>query len=447
MATKEPAKKKAAAKAAAEEVVTTTAEEATVQATSATKEKNPSKKKTSASKGNSSKAEKAKKAETKAPKKELPPRKPPYNKPVFRELTPNMNAITNVLMIRDGRITPTDLILDGDTIIDIMPKGKAESNIPNYNGHGLYLSHGFVDLHARASSHKRFENCTEDVWRAIAEEHLKHGTTEVLPGLIPFSKEDIKTSQALLETCQKDTAGGARLLGLDIEGPYFSSAQLGSSLASLCKDPDPKDYLEILNECPGILRWSLAPELPGALELARELKRRKIMPCISYSNATYDEVKKSLSAGFRHISSLYCGCSTITNNHGHYHGGVVESAYVLTSLTAELLPDGSHLPPELLRMAYRFIGPQRLALVSGALEIEENDSAPLGCELIRRMIDIAGASIIDAVTMMTETPARILGKSRETGFIQVGRKADLVLFDENINIKRVWVDGKVRYEA
>ena len=269
------------------------------------------------------------------------------------------------------------------------------------------------------------------------------------------------------------------MLGLHLEGPYFSPAQAGAQDPSQLRNPDPAECAEILERCPDILRWSLAPELPGALDLGQELKRRGITAAIGHSDATYSQVVSAVEAGYTHVTHLYSGCSTITRQGGFRRGGVVEAAYVLPQLTSEIIADGCHLPPELLQMAYRFIGPKRLCLVTDAMRaagqiqgesilgslsqgqrviIEDGVAKMLDrtafagsvCtadRLVRNMVRLAGATLPEAVEMMTQTPARVIGKQNETGTVAPGRKADLVLFDEDIHIRRVWTDGIERYES
>ena len=222
----------------------------------------------------------------------------------------------------------------------------------------------------------------------------------------------------------------------------------------------------------------VAPELPGALELGEQLAERGIVASIAHSNATYEQVLEAIAYGYSDVTHLYSGCSTITRVGGFRRGGIVEAAYVLDGLTSEVIADGCHLPPELLQMAYRFIGPKRLCLITDAMRgagqtSGESILGSLECgqkciiedgvakmpdrkafagsvcttdRLVRNMVQLAGATLPDAIEMITTTPARILGVSHLTGTVAPGRKADLVLFDENINIIKVWTDGAVRFQ-
>ena len=252
--------------------------------------------------------------------------------------------------------------------------------------------------------------------------------------------------------CRDDLQDGARLLGLHLEGPYFSPAQCGAQDPAQLRNPDPVECQKILDKCPDIVRWSLAPELPGALEMGALLSGQGIVAAIGHSDATYAQVCAAVRAGYTHL---------------------------LPELTSEIIADGCHLPAELLQMAYRFIGPKRLALITDAMRgagqtSGESILGSLRCgqrviiedgvakmpdrqafagsvcttdRLVRNMVKMAGASLPDAIEMMTATPAHIIGKSHVTGTVAPGRKADLVLFDEDIQVHQVWTDGILRYEA
>lgn len=388
-------------------------------------------------------------------------------------------VIRNVRLVQPGAITPCDLVLEDDLVEAILPMGEAGPSLTGIDGDGHYLSHGFIDIHCHGGGGADFMDGTEQSWRTAARLHLCHGTTCITPTTLSATQEELMRAFGIFYRCRDDIQDGARMLGLHLEGPYFSHAQAGAQDPAHMRDPDAAEAAEMLEKCPDILRWSLAPELPGALEMGRALKNKGVLPAIGHSDATYAEVQAALGAGFTHVTHLYSGCSTITRVGGFRRGGIVEAAYVLDGLTSEIIADGCHLPPELLQMAYRFIGPKRLCLITdamrgagqtsgesilGSLEngqrcIIEDGVAKMPdrkafagsvCttdRLVRNMVQLAGATLPDAIEMITATPARVLGLEDTTGTVAPGRKADLVLFDENIHILKVWTDGIVRYES
>lgn len=386
-------------------------------------------------------------------------------------------VISNVKLVQNGGITPCDIVLDGAQICRISLPGSEA--MPGVDGKGLYLSHGFIDIHCHGGGGADFMDGTEEAWRTAARLHLTHGTTCMTPTTLSATREELLRAFEIFYRCRDDIQDGARMLGLHLEGPYFSHSQAGAQDPAHMRDPDPEEAEEMLTACPDIVRWSLAPELPGALEMGRALTERGVLAAIGHSDATYAQVKESMEVGFSHITHLYSACSTITRVSGFRRGGVVEAAYVLDGLTSEIIADGCHLPPELLQMAYRFIGPKRLCLITdamraagqtggesilGSLEngqrviIEDGvakmpdrtsfaGSVCTADRLVRNMVRLAGASLPDAVEKVTATPARIIGKQDVTGLVAPGRKADLVLFDEDIHVKKVWTDGILRYAS
>ena len=387
-------------------------------------------------------------------------------------------VIRNVKLVQDGTITPCDIVLEDDVVAAITPLDGADRGLPAVEGKGMYLSHGFIDIHCHGGGGADFMDGTEQAWRTAARLHLTHGTTGMTPTTLSATTDELMRAFEIFYRCRDDLQQGARMLGLHLEGPYFSPAQAGAQDPEQMRDPDPAEAEAVLAACPDIVRWSLAPELPGALDMGRRLTGRGVLASIGHSDAVFDEVRRAVDAGFTHITHLYSGCSTITRAGGFRRGGIVEAAYVLDGLTSEIIADGCHLPAELLQMAYRFIGPKRLCLITdamrgagktsgesilGSLEngqrviIEEGvakmpdrkafaGSVATADRLVRNMVRLAGASLPDAVEMMTATPARIIGRSDITGIVAPGRKADLVLFDEDIRIKKVWTDGIIRYE-
>ncbi len=389
------------------------------------------------------------------------------------------HVIRNVRLVQSGLITPCDVVVNGDRIEDMAPVGQAEPGLAAFEGDGLYLSHGFVDIHLHGGGGADFMDGTEEAWRTAAALHLRHGTTCMTPTTLSASREELLGAFDVFARCKADIGDGARMLGLHLEGPYFSPAQAGAQDPAHLRCPRPEEYEEMLDRCPDILRWSLAPELPGALAMGRELVRRGVTAAIGHSDAAYSQVREAVAAGYTHVTHLYSATSTITRLNGFRRGGIVEAAYLMGALTSEIIADGCHLPPELLQMAYRFIGPRRLALVTDAMRgagqtsgesilgslsqgqrviIEDGvakmpdrkafaGSVCTADRLVRNMVTLAGASLPDAIEMITATPARILGLSRVTGTVAPGRKADMVLFDGDIGVRRVWTDGTVRYEG
>ena len=235
----------------------------------------------------------------------------------------------------------------------------------------------------------------------------------------------------------------------------------------------------LVEACPDIRRWTIAPELEGAFTMAEYLRQHNITPSMGHTDATYDQVVEAVRHGFSHVTHLYSATSTIVRKGGYRFPGVTESAYLLEDLSVEIIADGCHLPAPLLQMVYRFIGPDRTTMVTDSMRgagmpdgesilgslahgqkvwIEEgvaklmDRSAFAGSvattdRLVRTMITLAGVPLPVAVDMMTRIPARMVGLDQQYGRLQEGSPADLILFDDSIRIALTMIDGKIVYQA
>lgn len=378
-------------------------------------------------------------------------------------------------LVQDGCALPRDILIRGGRVEAVAPPRSAAGADETYDLDGLYLSAGFLDLHVHGGGGFDFMDGTEEAYHGVSALHLKHGTTAMLPTTLAASREELLRTFDVFARCGDGFADGAKLLGLHLEGPYVARAQCGALDPKYIRDPDPAEYRALLDACPHILRWTVAPELPGAEEMGRELCRRGVLPSIGHSDADSGEVERAVRCGYRHVTHLYSAMSTIVRRSGFRYPGIVESAYLYEDLTSEIIADGCHLPAGLLKLAYRHIGPRRLALVTDAMRAAgqtegESVLGSLTCgqrviledgvaklpdrsafagsictadRLVRTMVTLAGASLPDAVRMITETPARILGIDDRFGRVEAGRAADIVVFDHEIRIAMVLKDGAV----
>lgn len=344
------------------------------------------------------------------------------------------------------------------------------------DAHGCYLAPGFIDIHSHGGGDADFMDGTPEAFCQAARMHAVHGTTTIVPTATSGTREEMLVMADVFEQACRMNACGADMPGLHLEGPYFALTQCGAQDPRYVRAPKPEEYLAILDATDHILRWSAAPELDGALEFGRELTRRGILAAIGHTDADYDEVVDAVKAGYRHVTHLYSCMSTVHRKNAYRFAGVLESAYLLDDLTVEVIADGVHLPAPLLQFAYRFKGPDRIALVTdsmrgagmpdglsilgsrqngmqvlleGGVAKLMDRSAFAGSvattdRLVHNMCTLAGATLTDAVKMATATPARIMGFT-DRGTLEAGQRADLVLFDEAITIRHTIVGGKTVY--
>ena len=389
-----------------------------------------------------------------------------------RTLIFNGRIITPYRTINNGSI----LVEDGK-IADISEGRLPVSECTTIDAKGLYVSPGFIDIHTHGGGGFDFMDGTVEAYLGAAIEHAKHGTTALVPTTVTSTKESLKETFEIYKKAKASKNKGAALLGLHLEGPYFSMEQRGAQDPRYIKNPEREEYEEILSWSDDIIRWSAAPELDGAMEFGRFLKEKNILPSIGHSNAIYEEVIEAFENGYTHITHLYSGMSGVRRINAYRYAGVIESAFLIDEMTVEIIADGAHLPSSLLKLIYKIKGPDKIALVTDSMRaagmpegesilggirdgqkvIVEDGVAKLpdrtafagsvatADRLVRTMINIAEVPLIDAVRMMTTTPAKIMKIDDRKGSIVVGKDADLVIFDEDINIQTTMVEGEVVY--
>lgn len=339
---------------------------------------------------------------------------------------------------------------------------------------GRYLSPGFVDIHTHGGGGFDYMDGTAEDIVGAARAHLRHGTTAVLPTTLTSSDEDLFLTIDHFWQAQREKHNMPRLLGLHLEGPYFSPAEKGAQDSRYLRNPSPEHYMRILEHADGcIKRWSLAPELPGALEMADRLAPMGIMLAAGHTAATYDQMRAAFDHGIRHLTHFYSGMSTIVRRGGFRVPGVVESGYLIDGLTVELIADGMHLPPALLRMILKckdhrdicvctdsmrgagmpegpsILGPrkggQAVVIEDGIAKMPDRTcfagSVATTDRLVRVMVYEAGLSVWEAVRMASLNPARFIGCADTMGSIEKGKDADLLIFDDDIRVSAVYVQG------
>ena len=386
----------------------------------------------------------------------------------------------------NGRIILTDRILDGYSVIvedgvisDVTRGNTAAAKVVDLGGR--YLAPGFIDMHTHGAGGHDFMDGTEEAIKGACMTHLSHGTTSIVPTTLTCLNSELFNFFEVFRKVKADWHEGPNLLGIHLEGPFFNAAQAGAQDPKFLQLPTRENFMPIL-EAGGadIMRISVAVELEGALELGRELKKRGIIAAIGHSDATYAEVAKAVEAGYSFVTHLYSGMSALHRVGPYRVLGVVESAYLFDELGVEIISDGKHLPPELLRLIVKNKGIDNICLITDSMRgagMPEGSRPKLGSltngqetlirdgvammpdlkafagsvcttdRCVRTMYKLAGVSLPDAVRMMTANPAKVLGINGSKGAIAKGMDADLVVFDEDINIFSVYVGGEPRYTA
>lgn len=341
-----------------------------------------------------------------------------------------------------------------------------------------FISPGFIDIHVHGGGGSDFMDGTVEDFLTIAETHLQYGTTALVPTTLTAEKENLLHILDIYRKASRQNVKGAQFLGMHIEGPYFAMSQKGAQDERYIRKPDKKEYSEIIEKAGDVIaRWSAAPELEGALDFGKYLEAHHILPAIAHTDAIYEDVVKAFENGYTLATHFYSAMSGVTRRNAFRYAGVIESVYLMDEIDAEVIADGVHLPAPLLKLIYKIKGSERIALITDAMRaagtqshesilgsrenglkvIVEDGVAKLPDRtsfagsvattnrLVRTMIEIANVPLVAAVRMMTLTPARIMKIDKHKGSIAEGKDADIVIFDDEINIKTAMVKGAILY--
>ena len=342
-----------------------------------------------------------------------------------------------------------------------------------FDATGRYVAPGFVDIHVHGALGYAFTDATEEAFFAIARDHAKHGTGTLIPSLQTSPAPLLVETTRVFEQIKHKKHGGANMPGLHFEGPFVSPNQVGAMSKSDVRQRFEKDeYENLLRISDSILLFAAAPELEGLEDFAEAMKKHGIRMSICHSDADGECAKKAFALGFDHITHLYSCMTTVHRKNAYRHTGIIEQAYLNDNVTVEVIADGKHLPPDLLKLIYKIKGAERICLITDAVfagipegtvtKFTGNDiiiedgvaklldrSAFAGsvayCDLlVRNMVQLADVPLEDAVYMMTATPARQVGLTSK-GSIAESMDADLVIFDDDINIEMNIIGGEVVY--
>ena len=371
----------------------------------------------------------------------------------------------------DKIITPGGLFdgyvyLDGDKITGISGKNSGADLELDYTGR--YLAPGFIEMHTHGAGGFPFLTDDAKVVAEACEYHLKHGTTSILPTTLTAPIDMIEKAVKAIKEARAGGMTRANILGAHLEGPYLSKNQCGAQNTDLITPPIEADYKPLVEKYgDAISRWTYAPENDEDGKFAAYLTAHGILPSAGHSDAKYEDMAVALDNGCKLITHLYSATSTVTRKLGFRSLGVIESAFLRDDLYVEIIADGKHLPRELVQMIIKIKGSDKVALVTDSLEIAGTDivegemagvqfivedgvcklrdrsafagSVATADRLIRFIHKDCGFDICEAVKMMTIVPAELLGINK--GKIAPGYDADLVVFDNNVNVEAIFVNG------
>lgn len=372
----------------------------------------------------------------------------------------------------NGRILTPKGWLDGGSIVTDGNRIRCVSNIDLHvvgaeiiDVNGGYLVPGGVDMHTHGGGGRDFIEGCEDAFREAVSAHLKHGTTSIYPTL---SSSTIPTIEAACNVCEKLMAEeNSPVLGLHIEGSYINPKEAGAQNPVLIKAPVIYEYETLLSKYKCIKRWDEAPELPGSVRFIKTCNMHGVLTALTCTRATYKDVVEAHKAGMTHAAHFYNAMPVVYKEHEFKVPGTVEIVYAMQDMTVEVIADGLHVPPVMLKVVHKIKGVERMALITDSLAYAASEgdvsaeprvimedgvckladrSALAGSiatmdTLIRTCIQKANIPMEDVFRMASETPAKIMGVFDRKGSIEEGKDADIIVFDRDINLTYVMQMG------
>ncbi|MDU4889379.1 MAG: N-acetylglucosamine-6-phosphate deacetylase [Clostridium sp.] len=380
-----------------------------------------------------------------------------------RIVLPNEISLGEVLVVDDKieKVVLNEAINDSvDEVIDV---------------EGKYLSPGFIDVHTHGAGNADFmDGDLESIYLAC-KTHMNYGTTSIVPTTITSTKESLINFVKLFNKLDLNKEGLPNILGLHLEGPYFAASQAGAQDPRYLRNPSKEEYEEVLKSTDRIIRWSFAIELDGSKEFLKTLKEHGIISSLAHSDATCEEVFEAYDNGLSALTHFYSAMSGVRRINAYRVAGAIEAGYLNDDLFVEVIADGKHLPKELLQLIYKIKGSERICLVTDSMRaagmsdgeyilgakttgmkvlVEDNvaklldrtafaGSVATTNRLVRVFRESTNAPLHEVVKMMSLTPANLLKIESCKGSIEENKDADLIIFDEDINVSLVMVMGKI----
>jgi N-acetylglucosamine-6-phosphate deacetylase len=390
-----------------------------------------------------------------------------------------MKAFVNAKLITDSGVVPDGMVIvHGDRIDYAGPRGEVPESADVIDAGGLYLAPGFVDIHVHGGAGSDFMDAADADIETVFRYHAAHGTTSLCPTTATAPLDEILASLAAIAKYRNGPQPFGRALGAHIEGPYLAMTKRGCHLSQFVHNPEEREWRKMLERGP-VASMTLAPELPGARALVEELHRRGANANAGHSEALYQEMEEAADWGMRHVTHLYCAMTDAMNNRWRgtpnpRSGGIVEAVYLDERLSSELITDGKHLSPEMLKLAFRNKGYEKLAIVTDAMrgagmpdgeyafgprhgmratvkngEARVPDGTALASSvfpmdaMVRVFRDLAGCPLWQAVRMASLTPAQIVHKDDQIGSLAPGKFADLLIIDEQVRVQATYIGGRL----
>ena len=386
--------------------------------------------------------------------------------------------INGTVVLPDGLLANGMVEFVGSRIVAVGQEEQRDRSVRIIDAKGGYISPGFVDIHVHGGAGSDFMDGTAEAVRIACEAHARHGTTTIFPTTTTGSFPHIMTMISACEAVGREFAGscGPALAGIHLYGPYFAEDKVGCHPKDGCRPPNSSEYEKYF--ATNLIRVATcAAELPGADEFYNLARRHQCLVTCGHSNSSWSEMQLAFDAGMRHVDHFWCAMSSVPSMRQRFNvpmqGSMAEFVLMNSEMSTEVIADGCHLAPELLEFAYRMKGATRLCLVTDcnrALDMPPGEYlfgnaeegtmfrsdgkvgwAPNGSlassivgmdHMVRHMRQNTSASLPDVIRMASLTPAERTEISHETGSLEVGKRADIVLLDSALKVVQTIAAGK-----
>ncbi|MCD5408617.1 N-acetylglucosamine-6-phosphate deacetylase [Candidatus Bipolaricaulota bacterium] len=375
--------------------------------------------------------------------------------------------IRNGLLITVGEVIHGDILVQAGRVIMVgvadLPSGAEEMR--ELDASGLYIAPGFIDLQVNGGAGHNFEDASPTDIRRIIDFHLSHGTTGLLPTTVTAPVDEIREAIARIREVEHPA-----VLGMHLEGPFVSPRRKGAHNEAHILPPSPEAFARLVAGQEEFIKIvTLAPELPGAAELIAQIKGIGAVPALGHSDASYEQALAAVGKGVKLFTHLFNAMPPLHHRAPGAVGAALDSdAYV------ELICDGIHVHPAVVRLVAKVKGYDRVCLVTdaisaaglsdgnyqlGGLPVKVQDGVarlPDGtlagstltmARAVRNFMEFTGCSLPQAVRCATLNPARLLGIEDRKGSLEVGKDADLVIFDEDLNVHYTILGGEIVYRG
>jgi N-acetylglucosamine-6-phosphate deacetylase len=386
-------------------------------------------------------------------------------------------ALTNGRVILPQEIViGKTVVVEGKKIVGIADADSLGAEAEKMDVGGRYITPGLIDIHTHGALNHTFNEPEAEAFATITVENVRRGVTSLLATIAAAPIPDLVKCLEFSRQWMHEPHEGSQVLGVHLEGPYFSLAQKGAQDPENIRTPDDGTPDILLEHRDALRIMTYAPELSGALELTARLARLGIVPAAGHSSAKDEDVLAAMKVGLSHIIHIWSGQSSTVREGPWRKPGLLEATLVFDGLTVEMISDNKHLPPTLMKLAYKCIGADRLCVISdatngagmpegarfrmGEMEYEVHDgvgmmldrtafagSTTLVNQMVPVLTDTVGIPLVEAVRMATLTPARVIGFDDRKGSLQAGKDADLAVFEDDFAAWRTMIGGRWVYAA